>query len=576
MPLQQGDRIGDYEILSVLGKGGMGQVYKVRNVISERIEAMKVLLPSLEGSADLVDRFLREIKVQASLQHPNIAALHSAQRIDNQLLMFMEFLEGQTVEQELRTGSIPVARGVDYVRQVLAALAFAHSRGVIHRDIKPANMMVTADGVVKLMDFGIARVAAETKLTQTGQTMGSFYYMSPEQINGSALDERADLYSMGISLYEIVTGRVPFSGDSAYSVMAAHLHSDPTPPIELDPKLPDLLNEIILMSIAKEPARRFQSADAFGNALKSAAGMLGVVPARPHVAANSQRPAGAPSDGASRIVANPSLVSTRPVTPPQAIPIALSAAGAPSPAGGAAAGAAVSAVPPPARTSNLGLYVAIGLIVLVSAGGVAAWKGQLFHSSAPTGVPEVDVRRDPTVPPDHSAAPPQVSGQQAQQTAPAAATPPATGSQAAATQSGSRRPAEQPAAIPPRVRSAPEAPAAASPDSVHTATAPAPAQAAAVQSPAAPQEEDLSELRDLYNKIVVRATAIQEGLGRLEAQQRATGLGLRGDMVSAKVRMGVNIQLAEGALRAHDGARLKQYLGLAERDLDKLETFLGR
>src|SRR3954462_13754425 len=149
-----GDRVGDYEIIDVLGAGGMGKVYKVRNVISERLEAMKVLLPNLESDPDLADRFMRGIKVQASLTHPNIAGLHTAQRLDNQLVMLMEFVEGVTIEQQLHAGTIPLDKGVEYVSQVLAALGYAHAHGVIHRDIKPANMMLTPSGTVKLMDFG--------------------------------------------------------------------------------------------------------------------------------------------------------------------------------------------------------------------------------------------------------------------------------------------------------------------------------------------------------------------------------------------------------------------------------------
>src|SRR5215831_6130920 len=152
MNLEIGSTVGDYQIVGILGAGGMGKVYKVRNVISDRIEAMKVLLPDLAAAPELADRFLREIKVQASLEHPNIAALHTAVRQDNQLLMLMEFVEGVTLEQKLKEGPLPVEKAVDVIRQVLAGLEFAHAHGVIHRDIKPANMMLTPTGVVKLMD----------------------------------------------------------------------------------------------------------------------------------------------------------------------------------------------------------------------------------------------------------------------------------------------------------------------------------------------------------------------------------------------------------------------------------------
>src|ERR1035441_3533556 len=172
MNLEIGTTVGDYQVVGILGAGGMGQVYKVRNVISDRVEAMKVLLPDLVNQPDLADRFLREIKVQASLVHPNIAGLHTAVRVDNQLLMLMEFVEGVTLDQNLKDGPPPAAEAVNYVMQVLAALEYAHARGVVHRDIKPGNMMLTPNGVVKLMDFGIARSATDHKLTQTGTTVG--------------------------------------------------------------------------------------------------------------------------------------------------------------------------------------------------------------------------------------------------------------------------------------------------------------------------------------------------------------------------------------------------------------------
>ena len=178
MELQIGSTIGDYQVVGILGAGGMGKVFKVRNTISDRVEAMKILLPDLANAPELADRFLREIKVQASLEHPNIASLHTAVRVENQLLMLMEFVDGVTLEQKLKEGPLPTAQAVDYIQQVLSALEYAHARGVVHRDIKPANMMLTPGGVIKLMDFGIAKASGDHKLTMTGTTMGSLYYMS--------------------------------------------------------------------------------------------------------------------------------------------------------------------------------------------------------------------------------------------------------------------------------------------------------------------------------------------------------------------------------------------------------------
>src|SRR6266446_3627347 len=360
MSLDIGNRIGDYEIVAALGAGGMGKVFKVRNVISDRIEAMKVLLPDLEQQPELADRFMREIKVQASLQHPNIAALHTALRVDNQLLMLMELVEGITLDQRLQQGPVPLRNAVDYIGQVLGALGYAHQHGVIHRDIKPANMMLTPKGTVKLMDFGIAKAAADRKLTMTGTTMGSLYYMSPEQIKGMAtLDARSDLYSVGVSLYELVTGKRPFDGDSQFAIMAAHLEKVQVAPITLDTNLPPMLNDVILMSIAKDPEQRFQSAQAFGAALGSVRESLGMAPmgaAIPSVGATT-------SSAVTALLTTPPLAAAAPARPvaPQAVQ---------------------------AKSSKRWLWVSAGalatVLVLVAAIQFGPWK----KTSASTSPPE--------------------------------------------------------------------------------------------------------------------------------------------------------------------------------------------
>ena len=284
-------RIGDYEILKELGAGGMGKVYQVRNVITDRVEAMKVLLPDLASTPDLAARFLREVKLTASLDHPNICALRTAFSNDNRLYMVMEYVEGTTMATKLDMGPLTVNEAVKYIGQVLSAVSYAHQRHIIHRDIKPANMMLTTQGMIKLMDFGIARSGDEKGLTMTGTTLGSIGYMSPEQVKGDPTDGRSDLYSVGIVLYEFVTGRRPFLANSEYSIMAAHLNQTPKPPLELNPGLPEVLNEIILMAIAKDPAKRFQTAEAFANALSSVPSSSAVAPTVPRT------PIGAPTGG---------------------------------------------------------------------------------------------------------------------------------------------------------------------------------------------------------------------------------------------------------------------------------------
>src|SRR5882724_3122850 len=314
-------RIGDYEILKELGAGGMGKVYQVRNVITDRIEAMKVLLPDLASTPDLAARFLREVKLTASLDHPNICALRTAFSNDNRLYMVMEYVEGTTMAAKLDMGPLSVNEAVKYIGQVLSAVSYAHQRHIIHRDIKPANMMLTTQGVIKLMDFGIARSGDERGLTMTGTTLGSIGYMSPEQVRGDPVDARSDLYSVGIVLYEFVTGRRPFLANSEYSIMAAHLNQVPKPPLELNPGLPAALNEIILMAIAKDAAKRFQTADAFANALTTVPASSAVAPTVPRTPVSGQtggsteRPAGFWE--ASPTLARPSAPRTEvPSVPP--------------------------------------------------------------------------------------------------------------------------------------------------------------------------------------------------------------------------------------------------------------------
>ncbi len=516
-----GDRIGDYEIIGILGAGGMGRVYKVRNAISDRIEAMKVLLPDLANVPELADRFMREIKVLAGLEHPNIAALRTAQRVDNQLVMVMEMVEGQTLEDKLKAGPIPVAEAMDYVTQVLSALSYAHQRGVIHRDIKPANMMVTEGGVVKLMDFGIAKAAGDRKLTMTGTTMGSLYYMSPEQIKGVDLDARSDLYSLGVSLYEMVTGARPFRGESDFSIMSAHLEKQAVPPIEVDPKLPATLNEIIMMSIAKDPAKRFQSADAFGAAVRSVAGMQ-LAPAPVAAAVSAARPA-----------------PTRAPAPASAPP--------PTPAA------------PPGRSSHRGLYMALGAVLAI---GVLVLGAMQLPRWLKTRAGENPAVVQEAVP--QQATPseqPPVS--QPASTEPAVESHPAGSPPAAAV--------ERPRPVSPAARdAAPPQPAVVQ----QGATPSQPAQAAPAADAA--RAAALKGLQKDWPMLASRAGAVASSLQNLQQQQQRSGFGLRGDIAASWKRMEHYMDQVEAAISAKDPDAAKENMENADREITTLEKFLGR
>ncbi|HLH38691.1 MAG TPA: serine/threonine-protein kinase [Bryobacteraceae bacterium] len=270
MPFRAGDVIADYEILEVLGQGGMGAVYRVRNRLTDRQEAMKQVLPHMAENPEAADRFLREIRIQASLHHPNIAALHTAMHVEQGIFMIMELVDGHSVEAMLRGGPLPLDQAIRIADDVLGALMYAHGRGVVHRDIKPANILITSRGMPKLTDFGIARGSGKQTITRSGVTLGSVHYMSPEQVMSQPADERSDLYSLGVTLYEMLTGARPFDGESEYTIMSAHVSRAPRAPNEMVPAIPMEISNVILRALAKAPQDRFQTAAEFQAALREA------------------------------------------------------------------------------------------------------------------------------------------------------------------------------------------------------------------------------------------------------------------------------------------------------------------
>jgi serine/threonine-protein kinase len=590
-----GQKLGDYEILGILGAGGMGKVYKVRNTISDRVEAMKILLPDLAGQKDLADRFLREIKVLASLHHPNIAALRTALTLDNQLVMIMEFVDGVTLSSRLHQGAIPPALAVKYIDQVLDALSYAHKQNIIHRDIKPANMMLTPDGTVKLMDFGIARSASDRSLTMTGTTLGSLNYMPPEQVKGDPADNRSDLYSLGVSLYEMVTGQLPFTADSNYAMMAAHLQEVPKPPIVLRPGIPQALNQIIVMALAKDPGQRFQSADAFRGALKSvpaqgAATQPGADPRAFVPSANAgsatalfqETPA---SQSPTTVMDTPAYRQT-PHVAAAASPIAASPADAVPPA------------PPPAvsGSGHRGLYIALGAFIVVAVlfaaglylpsriktlagAGKSAPPSQQASSSA-TSPSSITPPVSPDVPTPSSSTP--ASTEPTVSTASEAATAAAS---AQAVQSGQSSPDSSTAASTPSTDTVPSTSAA--PNSGAT-----PAQPGKKPSPAKSKKDNQAAQADTqakaeeaaaveenehrYDDIDSRSAAVSTSLDNIQRQQAAAGYGLRGDIVSAQQRMRTDLGKAQAAMQKQDTKAAKKYLDMAEAELTTIEKFLGK
>ena len=269
MGFELGQKAGGYEFLAILETSGTGLTYNVRNLLAQRPEVLKVLPKDLQQDRERVERFLREAKIQARLQHANIASFYSAMEIEGQLVLTTELVEGVTLEQRLEQGPLPWEEAVDYALQALAALKYAHQEGVVHRDLTPAHLVITAQGSVKVTGFALAKQASDPQLTQPGMVMGSVYYMSPEQVKGSTtVDARSDIYSLGIVLYEAVTGKKPFDSTTQFEVFMAHVNTPPPAPREVHPDVPSDLSWVITTALAKDPMERFQSAQQFADALR--------------------------------------------------------------------------------------------------------------------------------------------------------------------------------------------------------------------------------------------------------------------------------------------------------------------
>jgi serine/threonine-protein kinase len=219
-----------------------------------------------------VQRFEREIQVQARLHHPNIVGLYNAVRQGESIVLVMEYVEGESLQRMVEAGPLPVATAVDFASQVLCALAYAHEAGIIHRDVAPANIIITPERVAKLTDFGLARGATDVRLSTSGAPLGSPWYMSPEQIRGTAaVDGRTDIYAMGAVLHEMLTGGKLFVAEGSFAVMRAHVEAEPDPPSWRNPEVPAALDEIVRKALAKDPSMRFQKADEFRLALQGVA-----------------------------------------------------------------------------------------------------------------------------------------------------------------------------------------------------------------------------------------------------------------------------------------------------------------
>ncbi|MCL2698258.1 MAG: Stk1 family PASTA domain-containing Ser/Thr kinase [Oscillospiraceae bacterium] len=252
---------GRYELLELIGVGGMADIYKARDMVEDKIVAAKILKNELAESEDFLRRFRNESKAIALLSHPNIVKIFDVGFNDKVQFIVMEYIDGITLTEYIeRQGVLKWRDALHFVTQILRALQHAHDRGIVHRDIKSQNVMLLSDGTIKVMDFGIARFNRETDKTISEKAIGSVHYISPEQARGEATDEKSDIYSVGVMLFEMLTGRKPFDGDNPVSIALMHMQAQPKKPTDINSSIPDGLEEITLKAMQKEPAKRYQTA----------------------------------------------------------------------------------------------------------------------------------------------------------------------------------------------------------------------------------------------------------------------------------------------------------------------------
>lgn len=264
-------KYGRYEIIKELGRGGMGVVYQAHDPQIDRPVALKVLRVDRVVNEEFVLRFFKEAKFIGRLSHPNIVTVYDVGRDHGTIYIAMEYLQGQPLNEVIRSGPLSMEKTMDIALQVSSALGYAHDKGIVHRDIKPSNIILTDEGSVKLTDFGIARAEDQNaaQQTQTGVILGTPFYMSPEQVMGRRVDGRSDLFSMGVILYELIVGRKPFMGDHFTAIFRAITEDIPVAPLQIDASISRSISDLIMKMLSKNPDARFQTGEEISRALKT-------------------------------------------------------------------------------------------------------------------------------------------------------------------------------------------------------------------------------------------------------------------------------------------------------------------
>src|SRR5439155_325406 len=367
---------GRYRIVRKLGTGGVADVYLAEDQELGRRVAIKILNDRHAADDSFVERFRREAKNAAGLSHPNIVSIYDRGTAAGTYYIAMEYLDGRSLKELIvARGPAPIKIAIEHARQILGAIGFAHRHGIVHRDIKPHNVLIGPEGRLKVTDFGIARSGA-SQMTEVGSIIGTAQYLSPEQARGSPVDQRSDLYSVGVVLYELLTGQVPFTGDTPLEIAMKHLSEVPKPPSELRPDVPHDLDLVVLRALAKDPADRYPTAEQMDADLER------VLTGMP-VGAETAEAATAVLSGSGVIAAAPTSVITRPTQ---------GAPSRPAPPGGTPPAGYYGYEGPPRRRRPIWPWI-LAVLLLAAAGGAAWFAYTKIHdqlsSSKPVPVPNV-------------------------------------------------------------------------------------------------------------------------------------------------------------------------------------------